>query len=296
MKVRFWGVRGSIATPGPATQIYGGNTSCYEVEAEDGTCIVFDAGTGIRELGMDIAKRNIKEVHLFISHTHWDHIQGFPFFTPAYIPGVKIKVYGPTHFEKSLKKIMDLQMDYAYFPISRQQLNAEIEFIDLKEETVTINDKVSVTTKYGNHPVTCLCYKVQDGEKSVVYSGDFEPYYNVIDPDGTDEDDFDDDFEDEDMDSIVEERNQVHKEFCQCDLLIHDAQYTNEEYPNFRGWGHSPMEWVIDMAKDGVKKIILSHHEPTRDDEAMKTLEEKLQSEFSDLDLRFSREGMEIEF
>jgi len=299
VKIKCWGVRGSIASPGINTAIYGGNTSCYEVIDDDNNCFIFDAGTGIRALGNDLIKRKINNIHLFISHTHWDHIQGFPFFVPSYIPGTKIHIYGPTHFEKKLKSIMDLQMDYTYFPISMQQLNASFEYTDLKEETFTIGN-TQIVTKYSNHPVTALCYKVICNNKTVVYTGDFEPYYNVLKDKGEtakSNDDFDDDFaEDEDMDSIVLERNEHHKKFCIADVLIHDAQYTAEEYPKFQGWGHSPQEHVIDMAKtSGVKKLLLTHHDPDRTDTKLSVIEKHLQDAHKDLDLRFTREGMEIE-
>jgi phosphoribosyl 1,2-cyclic phosphodiesterase len=300
MKVRFWGVRGSIACPGPQTAKFGGNTSCYEVEDSQGNIFVFDAGTGIRELGNSLVKRGAKTINLFISHTHWDHIQGFPFFIPSYIPGATINIYGPTHFEKSLRSIMDLQMDYAYFPVSRQQLNAQINFFDLKEEEITIGN-TKISTKYSNHPVTALCYRLEENGKSFAYSGDFEPYYNVLDDSGAeakedddDEDDFD--FDDEDMDDIVEERNRAHEEFCSVDLLVHDAQYTKKEYPNFKGWGHSSMEYVLDMARtQKVKQLILTHHDPNRTDEELEKIEKTLKETYSDLDFSFSREGAEIE-
>jgi phosphoribosyl 1,2-cyclic phosphodiesterase len=309
MKVKMWGVRGSIASPGKQTCEYGGNTSCVELEDDAGNCFIFDAGTGIRELGLDLVKRKVKEIHLFIGHTHWDHIQGFPFFVPSFIPGNKIHIYGPTHYEKTLKKIMDLQMDYAYFPISMQQLAAKINYKDLKEEALEFGE-TKVVTKYSNHPVTGLCYKVISGGKTFVYTGDTEPYYNVLknDPnkktgnsdssDGFD-DGFGDDFGgggDEDMDSIVEERNEHHKKFCTSDLLVHDAQYTAEEYTKFLGWGHSPMEHVIGMAKEaGVKKLVLTHHDPQRTDEQLEAIEKRLKKENEGFELVVAKEGMEIE-
>jgi len=315
MKVRFWGVRGSIATPGRETMIYGGNTSCLEIEDDDGNIMVFDAGTGIRSLGNDLAKRKVKDIHLFITHTHWDHIQGFPFFTPAYIPGNTIQIYGPKHFEKSLKKIMDLQMDYAYFPISMQQLNAKITYADLREATVQIG-KTTITTKYSNHPVTGICYKIQCGGKTIVYSGDTEPYYNVLEaekkaraagatttgrnPEFSPGGDFNEEFAaadtDENIDMIVAERNEHHKNFCASDLLIHDAQYTEEEYPKFLGWGHSPMETVIRMAKAAkVGVLVLNHHDPAQTDESLLKIEATLKEKYPEQKMVFSREGMEIE-
>lgn len=302
MKVKFWGTRGSIACPGKETAEFGGNTSCIEIQDDDGNVLIFDSGTGIRGLGMDLTKRKINNIHLFISHTHWDHIQGFPFFTPAYIPGNQIHIHGPTHFEKTLQKIMNLQMDYAYFPVSMQQLSAKIDYTDLRETEFKIGN-TKIITKYSNHPVTALCYKVISNGKSVVYTGDFEPFFNVLkaeakpDPSGLE------DFsagavaegEDEDIDAIVAERNEIHRKFCEADILIHDAQYTQEEYKKTQGWGHSPMEWVINNAKSvAVKRLVLNHHDPARTDEALVALEKKLQAENPGLDLFFSKEGMEL--
>ena len=299
MRVKFWGVRGSIASPGKETSEFGGNTSCIEMEDDDGNVFVFDAGTGIRALGMDLAKRKVNNIHLFITHTHWDHIQGFPFFTPAYIPGTTIHIYGPSHFEKTLKKIMDLQMDYAYFPISMQQLNAKIDYTQLKEASLEIG-KTTISTKYSNHPVTGLCYKVSCNGKTVVYSGDTEPYYNVLNTGAKPaESDFANEFgeqeSDENIEDIVAERNELHRKFCQSDLLIHDAQYTEEEYGKFKGWGHSPMEAVIRMAESvDVKQMALNHHDPTRSDQNLHDLQAKLQTAFPKMNLFFTKEGMEI--
>jgi phosphoribosyl 1,2-cyclic phosphodiesterase len=302
MRVKFWGVRGSIACPGKNTAEFGGNTSCLEIEDDEGNLFVFDAGTGIRMLGNDLAKRKVNNIHLFISHTHWDHIQGFPFFTPAYIPGNKVHIYGPIHFEKTLNKIMNLQMDYAYFPVSMQQLNAKIDYTDLKETKIEIG-KTVIITKYSNHPVTALCYKVICNGKTVVYTGDFEPYFNVLksnaQPDPSGQEDFAANVAgegtDEDIDSIVEERNEHHRKFCEADILIHDAQYTEEEYKKTQGWGHSPMEWVIRNAKSvGVKRLVLSHHDPARTDAALFELEKKFRAENPGFDVFFSKEGMEL--
>ncbi len=292
MKVRFWGTRGSIATPGSQTNIYGGNTSCLEVLDGSDRAYIFDAGTGIRKLGLDLVKRKTKEIHLFISHTHWDHIQGFPFFTPAYIPGTSIHIYGPKHYEKTLRHIMDLQMDYAYFPISMQQLNAKIQYSDLQETTLEFGN-TKIITKYANHPVTGLCYKVVQNGKSIVYSGDMEPYYNVL---GEAAQDDVLGASDENIDEIVKERNEHHKNFCRSDLLIHDAQYTEKEYEKVKGWGHSPMEAVLRISEEmKIQKTVLTHHDPDRTDEQLDQINLDLRSKFSSVDFVLSREGMEIE-
>ncbi|HEY8280536.1 MAG TPA: MBL fold metallo-hydrolase, partial [Bdellovibrionota bacterium] len=209
--------------------------------------------------------------------------------------------YGPKHFEKTLKKIMDLQMDYAYFPVSMQQLNAKIEYSDLQETSVKIGE-TRIVTKYSNHPVTGICYKIICNGKTIVYSGDTEPYYNVLEADPkakAEGKDFMDEFKaegtEEDINKIVAERNALHQEFCASDILIHDAQYTEEEYVKFTGWGHSPMEGVIKMAKGaGVKRLVLNHHEPVHTDAFMAATEEKLKGANPGMDLFFSREGMEL--
>jgi phosphoribosyl 1,2-cyclic phosphodiesterase len=296
MKVRFWGVRGSIPTPGPEFVKYGGNTSCLEVEDDAGNIFVFDSGTGVRACGLDLARRKVKHINLMITHTHWDHIQGFPFFTPAYIPGTSIKIYGPIHFEKKLKHIMDLQMDYAYFPVSMQQLAAKIDYADIKEVRLEFGPTV-ITTKYSNHPVTGLCYKIESGGRTFVYSGDTEPYYNNLtgaDPSGLGAD-FQEANADENVDDIVRERNDSHRDFCKSDVLVHDCQYTEEEYSKFKGWGHSPMETVIKMAiAGGVKKLVLNHHDPAHTDAMLEETEAKLKAKYPELPMVFSREGMEL--
>jgi phosphoribosyl 1,2-cyclic phosphodiesterase len=292
LKVRFWGTRGSIPSPGAQTVKFGGNTSCLEVNDDSGNVFIFDAGTGIRKLGLDLARRKVNQIHLFISHTHWDHIQGFPFFTPAYIPGVSIHIYGPKHYEKTLRHIMDLQMDYAYFPISMQQLNAKISYSDLQEMELQFGE-TKVIAKYANHPVTGLCYKVISKGRTLVYSGDMEPFYNVL-GDAASNDVLD--VQDEDINVIVKERNEHHKEFCKSDLLIHDAQYTLKEYEKVRGWGHFPMELVLNMAKEGgVRRTILTHHDPDRTDEQLIEIEKNLKSQYAEVDFLFSKEGAEFE-
>ena len=300
MRIRFWGVRGSIASPGKETSIFGGNTSCVEVEDGDGQIFIFDAGTGLRQLGLDLLRRKITTYHLLISHSHWDHIQGFPFFSPAYLKGTKINIYGPAQFDKSLKKVLNAQMDYSYFPVSMQQLNAEIEYHELKEQTLKVGN-TEIVTLYANHPVTGLCYKLINEGKRVVYTGDTEPYYNLLKR----KEDLDkptakksgllDSENIEEMDKIVAERNECHRNFCVSDILIHDAQFTAEEYPRYMSWGHSSMEHAIEVAKvGGVKKLILTHHDPGRTDSDLQSIEDRLKKTYPECDFIFSREGLEI--
>ena len=299
MKVIFWGVRGSIATPGPSTVQFGGNTACIEVLSNNNQRIIFDAGTGIRELGNKILQEKSNQVNLLISHTHWDHIQGFPFFVPVFIPGKKITIYGPVHYEKKLVQIMETQMDYSYFPVRNTELASDISYIDLREEVLEIGD-FTITTKYSNHTVTTLGFKVECDGKSLYYSGDMEPYYNPLSDHRVEEESILLD-EQEDMELFAKESNQLHTKFCrEVDLIIHDAQYTDEEYPQKRGWGHSTINQAIDYALEAkAKKLALFHHDPLRSDNQLLQLERQHQKNMLQkghpLQLFFAREKQEIE-
>lgn len=277
MKITFWGVRGSIPSPGPATVRYGGNTSCVALESGDTMCI-FDCGTGIRELGIEmVSRKKPVKCHILISHTHWDHITGFPFFTPLYIPGSEVHVYGPMHHEKTLEQIVTHQMEYSYFPVSTYQLAASLHFHDLKEETFEI-DGLTVTTCFLNHPVFMLGYRVTGEGKTVVYTGDNEPYYDFI---YTETGDTDVTQARDDVQKLVEDcNNRVVKFVKDADLLIADAQYTPEEYETHRGWGHSTVIDALDLAeKAHVGQLALFHHEPTRNDDGMDVVERRVKAE-----------------
>src|SRR5215470_18447009 len=151
LRVRFWGTRGSIPTPGHNTAVYGGNTSCVEVSTPDGTMIVLDCGTGVRQLGMDLMQRpGPHRIHLLIGHTHWDHIQGFPFFTPAFLPGSELNIYGSVAFQRSLEESLAGQMQYSYFPVKLQDLACRIHYTDLEEGFFRIGE-ILVETQYLNH-------------------------------------------------------------------------------------------------------------------------------------------------
>lgn len=271
LKVRFWGVRGSIPCPGPATSRYGGNTSCIQILGADDV-IVLDAGTGIRELGLELVKlKKPLRVHLLLTHTHWDHIQGFPFFPPIYFPGNEIFVYGPRALEKSLEDALMVQMQYAYFPVRGVELAAKVRFTELDEETFKIGN-LEFTTKSMNHPIRVLAFKFGDGRQSAIYTGDNEPYYDVLEtktgkPDTSSS---------RRRDFIKECNDRVADYVRGVDMLIADAQYTDEEYESKRGWGHSSIGYVLDLAaKADVKKVMLFHHEPTHDDRQMEAIEKQ---------------------
>jgi phosphoribosyl 1,2-cyclic phosphodiesterase len=291
MKVRFWGTRGSIATPGPATLKYGGNTSCVEVRA-DNHILVFDAGTGIHNLGVQLGKEFSSRpitVHVFISHTHWDHIQGFPFFMPAYGKQNRIIVYGPPGRDKTLRQIMRMQMDSDYFPVALGDMNPSIEILEVKDP-ITIGN-LSITNFYLNHPAMSLAYRVSDGKKSVVYATDNEPYtYTLPSHEDTTQRLGLPEYLD---DKLIEFLNGT-------DLYIGEAQYTLEEYKAKLGWGHSPIESVVEFSvKAKVKRLALFHHDPYHDDAfvdgMVRHAQKLLADQKSAIECFGAREGMEVE-
>jgi phosphoribosyl 1,2-cyclic phosphodiesterase len=257
--LKFWGVRGSIPTPGPTTVRYGGNTSCCELRFDD-KLFVMDAGSGLRVLGNELLKSKPPvSAKIFISHMHWDHIQGIPFFTPAFIPGNNFTFYGAKDAEKDLNSIIADQMDPTYFPIELKDMGSKLEFQQLAEGLYTI-DNTKVETIYVNHPGNALGYKFFIEQKSLVYISDNEPFTGT----------FTEDEDKQDAETIVlgEDGNQKLIKFIdKADILIHDAQYTLDEYKKKITWGHSPIEYTVDIAiQAGVKHLILFHHDPMHDD------------------------------
>ncbi len=259
MKLSFWGVRGSIATPGPTTVRYGGNTTCLCVEA-GGRIIVIDAGTGVRPLGAELVVRGPIEVDMFITHSHTDHICGFPFFAPLYNPANKVRVYGRLHYEKSVEEVMGTQMDYSYFPLRAVDLPSDLRFVDLHGETVVLGDGVEVKYAMMNHPVMAQAYRVEHEGRSVIFTGDMEPYYDILESDDSTE-------------IAIARNHSVVEFFREADVLVIDATYTSEEYESKRGWGHCSVAhavWFGGEAK--VKNLLLTHHEPTRSDEQVDSM------------------------
>lgn len=264
MKVRFWGVRGSIPSPGPQTVRYGGNTTCIEVRADDGTLIILDGGTGIFQLAQSVLKEMPLTAHVFISHSHWDHIQGLPFFIPLFIPGNRVRIHGAFDVVsgQGIEQVMDVQLQYSYFPVREAEMKARIEYETLKiGEPVRIGAAV-VTPTLLNHPVINLGYRIDCDGKSVFFTGDHEPYANIYDPA---------DAEYADYQRIVDEKQgQVEAAMAGVDLLIADCSYTAAEYPAKRGWGHGTFEGNVDLARRvGARRLACTHHEPTRTDDEL---------------------------
>ncbi len=279
IRVTFWGVRGSIPTPGPKTVKYGGNTACIELRfgAED-RLIIIDAGSGIRELAGAILAKDLKKgpirTKIFLTHTHWDHIMGFPFFTPNFIRGTQLEVYGPVSFEDDpLENVVGGQLTYRYFPVNKEQLEADIKYFRLKEAEQDLGAGVKLTTKYLNHPITVLGYKFEYEGKIFCTAYDHEPYRNIFDV-SPDDPSYDAAAVKEGALAAQEENEKVQAFFAGADLLVHDAQYTQKEYDTGKqGWGHSSFEWAIKSAhKARVKHLVLFHHEPLRTDEELERL------------------------
>lgn len=294
MKVRFWGVRGSIASPGPRTVRYGGNTTCIEVRTDDNTLIVLDGGTGIFQLSQTLFKEMPLTSHVFISHTHWDHIQGLPFFIPIFVPGNTVRVHGAYDIVSSagIEQVMNVQLQYSYFPVREAELKARIEY-----ETLTVGEPyvvgdATVTSVMLNHPVINLGYRVDCNGKSVFFTGDHEPYSNIYDPA---------DAEYADYQRIIDEKEQsVVDAIRGVDVLIADSSYTLAEYPAKRGWGHGTFDSSIALGrKAGAKRVVCTHHEPTRyDDDLERVFAEALERNprgEGDPEVLLAREGLEIE-
>jgi len=296
MKVKFWGVRGSIPCPGSATSTYGGNTSCLQILG--GTeVVILDAGTGIRELGQQlVAQKKPLRIHLLLTHTHWDHIQGFPFFPPIYFPGNELFIYGPRALEKSLEEALMFQMQYSYFPVRGVELAAKVKFTEVGEETFTIGD-FEVSTKSMNHPIRVLAFKFVQKGRTAIYTGDNEPYYDVL----ADRADGAADGGIHRRSEFIRECNQRVVDFCKsADVLVADSQYTDEEYETKRGWGHSSISHVLDLSRDaGVKKLVLFHHEPAHDDKTLERIEKDARTKAAKSRARYkvvmAREGMVVD-
>lgn len=269
MRLKFWGTRGSIATPGPSTIHYGGNTSCLELVTSSGQRVIFDCGTGGRLLGLDLMAHAPKPISalLLFGHMHWDHIQGFPFFAPAFVPGNHITVCGPEGCNSSLPQALAGQMQYTYFPVELGQLGAAITYIKLTEGSYEI-EGVRISAQFLNHPTVALGYKIEADNVTMCYLCDHEQYSTTLWRAGA---------EPGKIDSILHANDRQHALFMKgADVVVHDAQYTPEEYPAKKNWGHSTYDYVAQIAEAaGVHKLYLTHHDPLHDDAFIENIERK---------------------
>jgi phosphoribosyl 1,2-cyclic phosphodiesterase/CheY-like chemotaxis protein len=295
-RIRMWGVRGSIPVPGKSTVRYGGNTSCVEVRA-DGEIIILDAGTGIRLLGLaldeEFGPRSMK-LTLLISHTHWDHIQGLPFFSPAYNQKNLIRVLGYEGARAGLAKILASQMETPFFPVSLRQLPSHLAIEELRETEFQVGT-VEVRSKFANHPGICVGYRLATSSGSIAYFPDNEPYEELklllASRDGISED--------QARDFAGAERKKMVEFLWDCDLAIMDTQYTEEEYTKHVGWGHSSVDSVVSLALDAnVSKLLLFHHDPNHDDQMIDKMVEHARALVAKsgkpMEVEAAREGAEI--
>jgi phosphoribosyl 1,2-cyclic phosphodiesterase len=269
MQVTFWGVRGSTPTPQPENMRYGGNTACVEVRLGE-RLYVFDCGTGFRNLGKHLLREfggRSLEAHIFISHYHWDHIQGIPFFAPLYEADNRFYFHASSATRPS-REALEGQMIQPYFPVNMSAMAARREFQDLSEGRSTFQDCVIETSRL-NHPQGCLGFRMETAAGTLVYATDNEPGNTVYD-------------------------RAVRKLADGADLLIYDAQYLPEEYAGKkRGWGHSHWREAVNVAQEsGVKELVLFHHDPEHDDSCLDLIVREARGLFPNL--RAAAEGMVI--
>src|ERR1700745_2420532 len=272
-RIKLWGVRGSLPVPGPATIRYGGNTSCVEVRA-DGEIIVLDAGTGIRALGLALEKELGPEtikLTLLITHTHWDHIQGLPFFSPAYNSKNLIRILGYEGALAGLGAILAGQMETPFFPVSLHELPSHLAIEELKDMEFLIGT-VKVQAKFANHPGICVGYRLFTSAGSIAYIPDNHPYeplkLQLAARGGTDGK--------EARDFADTERAKMVEFLRDCEVAILDAQYTDEEYKKHIGWGHSSLSSMVELALDAnVKRVLLFHHDPSHEDDMIDRIVEQ---------------------
>ncbi len=286
--VKFWGTRGSIPTPGHKTRRYGGNTSCVEVRIGD-TLFVCDGGTGLRELGVDLLSRTDRLVaHLFFSHTHWDHIQGFPFFVPAYSPSSTLHVYDVNEDDDRVQRLLLGQMQSEYFPVSFGDLGATIRFSHLGKGEKTIDGTV-VGHLEQTHPGRSFAFTFSKDGNKIVYATDSELDKIITNRDDTDRDPA----------ALRKLPDDIVRTVADSDLLIADGQYTDDEYPKKVGWGHARATTAVDLAVQAhVKQLAIYHHDPMHTDELLdQTIEvcrNRVATHGSNLVVLGAREGLEL--
>lgn len=278
--LRCWGTRGSIPTPGSETVRHGGNTTCVEVTDGD-TRLIFDAGSGIRPMGVDVFEKGPNQIHIFLTHFHWDHIQGFPFFRPLYDPDDTIHVVGPKQKDIDVQNLFAGQMGPIYFPVPFSVVAATMEFEHLNHGSYDIGD-FTLDVMRVRHPSFVIGYRIKLRDKVICFIPD-----NEVDGDVYGE--LEAGFDQRIIDFVAD-----------ADLLIHDSMYTEEEYPSRRGWGHSTFEQSVRLAREaGVKDLQFFHHDPVRTDNELDTIVARMQDEASrggnSLIVRAARENVYYE-
>lgn len=267
MKVTFWGVRGSIASPGPSTVRYGGNTTCIEIRTDDNDLLILDAGTGLFPLSRTLAATHPVTSNILITHSHWDHIQGLPFFVPNFIEGNSLRLYGPPDpsSPKGIEHILDVQLQHNYFPVLESEMKSRIDYVTLQPEQSVFVGSAKVTPHLMSHFVVTYGYRIEADGQSVFFTGDHEPPNVLFSPDHPN------------FDQHTEDGQRLRRNLMGAmsgiDVLIADCSFTSEEYPAKRGWGHGTFQSSIDYAKQaGAKVLFCTHHEPTRTDDELEAV------------------------
>jgi phosphoribosyl 1,2-cyclic phosphodiesterase len=257
LRLTFWGTRGSVPTPGPLTVRYGGNTPCVEVRTDTGRLVILDAGTGLRELGRSLVERSSGaplEAELFLTHAHWDHIQGLPFFPPMFQSGNRFTIWGPSTPNGGIGSVIRELMSPVVFPVPFEELAARVEFKNVGESRPT-RDDIDVGSFDVQHPGGAVAYRFTSrgpGARSFVYISDNEIAANAK------------------YQSPAGWREQLVEFVRGAHVLVHDASYTKDEYANHRGWGHSTYDDALELAIDsGVETLVLFHHKPERSDDEL---------------------------
>lgn len=272
MKVKFYGVRGSIPVCDPGFQRYGGNTTCFCIHRESvNRIVIIDAGTGIRNLGKDIKEKKIQQdvFNILFTHFHWDHIQGFPFFAPAYNKSQKIGIHvmGEDRKDIDLRAIFSRQMQEDYFPIGLDAMGAQFIFLNLGDDETLLGAHVIAQPQHHQFLGGSYGFRIEDESKVLVVCTDVE-HINGLD------------------ENIVALS-------MNADVLIHDGQYTMKEYEKYKGWGHSPWRHAVDVAiQANVKRLVITHHDPDHNDDFLDAMERECQDIFPNS--MFAREGTEI--
>jgi phosphoribosyl 1,2-cyclic phosphodiesterase len=290
VSVTFWGTRGSISTPGSSTEKYGGNTPCVSVHCGNSS-VILDAGTGIRVLGIRLASQIRGEgptaQHILLSHTHWDHIQGLPFFQPAYIKGTDLVIYGSAQKERFLESILSGQMDVNYFPVQMKEMAANISIREFEDRCMTIGDIHIEMQEQLLHPGGSIRFKITAGGHTIVYATDVE--LNAA-------------FEPDEPTAETRRIAAEYSAFIQdVDLLIADGQYTESEYALKKGWGHTSVPLLLQVAQAAhVRQLAVFHHDPEHSDQHFDTLEQQYVPVYRNatppMKVFWAREGLTIDF
>jgi phosphoribosyl 1,2-cyclic phosphodiesterase len=279
VRITIWGCRGSLATPGPGTLKFGGNTSCVTAELSDGTLIVFDAGTGIRNLGMELAGSSPREIHLCLSHFHLDHVEGIGFFAPIFDPRTTLHIWGPPSTERTLEERISLYLSPPVFPLALSDIPAQMQFHDVPDGGWQIGGG-HVFASEVSHPGTTLGYRLSENGSVFAYLPDHEPAVGIP------------------LESLSPDWMSGFAIAAGATTLVHDAQYSEDEYLSKVGWGHSSIADAVTFASRAtVEQVLLFHHDPLHDDRQLEALQDRAQDlwQGDGQPPAFAREGMTIE-